>query len=91
MLIRSLQSSPNDYSNIRSAGNFSRPRLVLLSCLCLNWGESLENNGGQFPLNWVVIYHGRMLAGYWLDVNPSYVVKYAGMIEGQSSNVLTVC
>ena len=41
-------------------------------------------------MNWVVIYHGRMLAGYWLDVNPSYVVKYAGMIEGQSSNVLTV-
>ena len=49
--------SPNDYYNIRSAANFSLPRLVLLSCLCLNWEESLGNNGRQFPLNCVAIYH----------------------------------
>ena len=76
--------------NIRSAVNFSRLRLVRLSCLCLNWGESLENNGRQFPLKSVVIYHVRSYVGN-LTARQSLLsceVKYAGMIEGWSSNLL---
>ena len=48
--------------------------------------------GRIFRKQWKTIYID--LCGYLscyvtsLDVNPSYVVKYAGMIEGQTSNVL---